>query len=400
MRVDTFNYELPPDRIAQQPTDDREAARLMVLLGNEERRRTTVGDLASFLPKGALVVLNDTRVLRARLLAKKPETGGKVEIFLVRRVGSRSISIGRPSDSALAISPFESIRGEDDEQREVEVWRALGKASKPLKFDTDLVVGSAEAPPGSVCPPGLQLVVRLLGRAEDDGLLEVGLTVRGAASVDEAIRALGHVPLPPYIKRDDRADDAERYQTVFARVDGAVAAPTAGLHVTRALLGRLAVRECEVATVTLHVGLGTFQPVTVQDLDDHPMHNERFEVSRTAARAIAQARERGAPVVAIGTTVVRALESAADPDRPGFVRPMAGDTRLLIQPGSGPSAIKVTDMLLTNFHLPRSTLLALVCAFGGTERVLGAYRAAVEEGYRFFSYGDAMLIDRDPLREA
>jgi S-adenosylmethionine:tRNA ribosyltransferase-isomerase len=385
MRVDTFSYDLPPDRIAQQPTDDREAARLMVLLGDgaAARREATVGDLASFLPNGAVIVLNDTRVLRARLLAKKPETGGKVEIFLVRKLGERKIVIGG-GDAA------EASEGER-ETREVEVWRALGKASKPLKFDTDIIVGPGEAPPGSICPPGLQLILRLLGRAEDDGLLEVGLTVRGGRSVEEAIRALGHVPLPPYIKRDDRAEDAERYQTVFARVDGAVAAPTAGLHVTRALLGRLAVRECDVVTVTLHVGLGTFQPVSVEDLDQHPMHTERFEVSRTTARAIARARERGAPVVAIGTTVVRALESAADPERPGFVRPMAGDTKLLIQPGY---SLRVVDMLLTNFHLPRSTLLAMVCAFGGTERVLGAYRAAVEEGYRFYSYGDAMLLDR------
>ena len=220
--------------------------------------------------------------------------------------------------------------------------------------------------------------MRLLGRAEDDGLLEAGLTVRGGGTVDEAIRELGHVPLPPFIKRDDRAEDAERYQTVFARVDGAVAAPTAGLHVSRALLGRLAVRECDIATITLHVGLGTFQPVTVDDLDQHPMHSERFEVSRTTARAVARARERGAPVVAIGTTVVRALESAADPERLGFIRPMAGDTRLLVQPGC---PLRVVDLLFTNFHLPAPTLLALVCAFGGTERVLSAYRAAVEEGF-------------------
>jgi S-adenosylmethionine:tRNA ribosyltransferase-isomerase len=389
MRVDTFSYELPPERIAQEPTDDREAARLMVLLGSGGRQESTVGDLASFLPRGALVVLNDTRVLRARLLAKKPETGGKVEIFLVRKLGERQIKVG--ADRAAPGADAESGEGDAQESRRVEVWRALGKASKPLKFDTDILVGAAEAPPGSVCPPGLQLVLRLLGRAEDDGLLEVGLTVRGGGSVEEAIRVLGHVPLPPYIKRDDRAEDAERYQTVFARVEGAVAAPTAGLHVTRALLGRLAVRECDVATVTLHVGLGTFQPVSVEDLDQHPMHSERFEVTRTTARAIARARERGAPVVAIGTTVVRALESAADPDRPGFVRPMAGDTKLLIQPGY---ALRVVDVLLTNFHLPRSTLLAMVCAFGGTERVLSAYRSAVEDGYRFYSYGDAMLIDR------
>ena len=346
-----------------------------------------MGDLASLVPRGALVVLNDTRVLRARLLGKKPETGGKVEIFLVRKVGERTITIGGASDG-------------EPETRDVEVWRALGKASKPLKFGTDILVGVPETPSGSpmleATPSKPQLLVRLLGRAEDDGLLEVGLTVRGRdVPVEEAIRELGHIPLPPYIKRDDRSEDADRYQTVFARVDGAVAAPTAGLHVTRALLGRLAVHECEVTTITLHVGLGTFQPVTAEDLDQHPMHSERFEVTRTAAGAIARARERGVPVVAVGTTVVRALESAADPDRLGFVRPMAGDTRLLVQPGY---QLRVVDILLTNFHLPRSTLLALVCAFGGTERVLAAYRSAVSEAYRFYSYGDAMLLDRARAR--
>jgi S-adenosylmethionine:tRNA ribosyltransferase-isomerase len=377
MRVDSFSYDLPAERIAQEPTEDREAARLMVLLAGE-RREATVGDLASLLPKGALVVLNDTRVLRARLLGKKPETGGRVEIFLVRKTGERTITIPGVGDA-------------EPETRDVEVWRALGKASKPLKFDTDVIVAPEGGAPGQASASGLQLVVRLLGRAEDDGLLEAGLTVRGSGTVEEAIRALGHIPLPPYIKRDDRAEDAERYQTVFARADGAVAAPTAGLHLTRALLGRLAVRECEVATITLHVGLGTFQPVTVEDLNEHPMHSERFEVTRTAAGAIARARERGVPVVAVGTTVLRALESAADPDRLGFVRPMTGDTRLLVQPGY---QLRVVDILFTNFHLPRSTLLALVCAFGGTERVLSAYRAAVSEAYRFYSYGDAMLLDR------
>ncbi len=360
MRVDTFSYELPADRIAQQPADDREAARLMVLLGEGVRRQTTVGDLASLLPKGALVVLNDTRARspRARLHIGEEARDRREGRDLPRAEGRRAKAHDRGNGAGEERGPER-----DRATSEVAAWRALGKASKPLKFDTDILVGAAEAPPGTVSSPGLQLSVRLLGRAEDDGLLEVGLSVRGDGSVEDAIRALGHVPLPPYIKRDDRADDADRYQTVFARVDGAVAAPTAGLHVTRALLGRLAVRECEVATITLHVGLGTFQPVSVEDLDQHPMHNERFEVTRTVARAIALARERGAPVVAIGTTVVRALESAADPDRPGFVRPMAGDTRLLIQPNppsapDAPSPIKVVDLLLTNFHLPRSTLLA------------------------------------------
>ena len=206
-----------------------------------------------------------------------------------------------------------------------------------------------------------------------------------------ALAAVGQVPLPPYIKRAPTESDSARYQTVFARVDGAVAAPTAGLHLTRALLGRLAVRGCEMATVTLHVGLGTFQPVTVDDLDEHPMHGEMYSVSRTTADAIARARERRAPVIAVGTTVVRALESAADTERPGFVVPRSGETRLLIQPGY---TFRVVDRLLTNFHLPKSTLLAMVSAFAGTERVLAAYRAAVEAEYRFFSYGDAMLLTR------
>jgi S-adenosylmethionine:tRNA ribosyltransferase-isomerase len=372
MRVDTFSYDLPPERIAQQPTEDREAARLMVLPPEDGASplHTTVGELASLVPEGALVVLNDTRVIRARLLGKKPETGGKVEIFLVRRLGTRS----------LELAPGET--------REVEVWRALGKASKALKFGSDVHVGRVEG--GAQGP---LLTVRLLGRSEEDGLLEVALHVAGGGSVEDAIRQVGHVPLPPYIKRDDAIADVERYQTVFARAEGAVAAPTAGLHITRALLGRLAVRDCEVTTLTLHVGLGTFQPVTVDDLDHHPMHAERFEVTRGTARAIARARERNVPVVAVGTTVVRALESAADPERDGFVRPMSGDTRLLIQPGY---RFRVVDMLVTNFHLPKSTLLAMVCAFGGTSRVLDAYRQAVAESYRFFSYGDAMLLSRAP----
>ena len=221
--------------------------------------------------------------------------------------------------------------------------------------------------------------------------LEVALWSPTGEPIDTAIRACGHVPLPPYIKREDEDDDAERYQTVYARHDGAVAAPTAGLHLTNAILGRLAVRGCDVASVTLHVGLGTFQPVTVEDLDVHPMHSEHYVVSQSTADAVARARGRGAPVVAIGTTTVRALESAADAERPGCVVAATGETRLLVQPGYD---WRVVDGLLTNFHLPRSTLLALVSAFGGTERILGAYRLAVAERYRFFSYGDAMLLWR------
>lgn len=369
MRVDAFHYELPPELIAQRPSEDREQARLLELPatgGSPEHRR--VAALPERLPPGTLVVVNDTRVIPARLLGRKRDTGGRVEVFLVRRTGLRE----------LELAP--------GEVRAVEVWRALGKASKPLRFGADVDVprrGSESGPPS--------LVVRLLGRADDDGLLEVGIWSPSDEPLDAAIRACGHVPLPPYIKREDEVEDAERYQTVYARHDGAVAAPTAGLHLTNATLGRLAVRGCEVASVTLHVGLGTFQPVTVDDLDQHPMHAERYVISQSTAEAVAHARARGAPVLAVGTTTVRALESAADPERPGHVVASSGETRLLVQPGY---AWRVVDALLTNFHLPRSTLLAMVCAFGGTERVLGAYELAVREQYRFFSYGDAMLLWR------
>jgi S-adenosylmethionine:tRNA ribosyltransferase-isomerase len=369
MRVDTFHYELPPELIAQRPAEDRELARLMALPRDgapPQHRR--VSELPDLLPPGALVVVNDTRVIPARLLGRKRETGGRVEVLLVRRVGLRELEVS-PGDVRAA-----------------EIWRALGKASKPLKFGADVEVTR----PGPETGP-TALLVRLLGRADDDGLLEVALWSPSGEPVDAVVRACGHVPLPPYIKREDEAWDADRYQTVYARHDGAVAAPTAGLHITNALLGRLAVRGCDVASVTLHVGLGTFQPVTVDDLDQHAMHSERYVVSQSTADAIARARSRGAPVVAVGTTTVRALESAADPERPGHVLAAGGETRLLVQPGY---AWQVVDGLLTNFHLPRSTLLALVASFGGTDRVLGAYRTAVTEQYRFFSYGDAMLLWR------
>ena len=363
MRIDAFHYELPPEQIAQHPTDDREAARLLhVPNGDCPLEHRTIADLAELVPKGALVVVNDTKVLPARLLGNKSDTGGKVEILLVRPVGRRT------------------LKTQDDDVRDVEIWRALGKSSKPLRLGSDVDAGP--------------LRVHVL-RRDDDGLLEVALSTQRGTDVRDALRAVGHVPLPPYIKRGDVAADTLRYQTVFARVEGAIAAPTAGLHLSRALLDRLAVRECEIASITLHVGLGTFQPVTVDDLDHHPMHAESFEVPRTVEVAIDRAREHGAPVVAVGTTVVRALESAARDggtnglSGPGRVDAASGETRLLIQPGY---RFRVVDRLLTNFHLPRSTLLALVCAFGGTERVLDAYATAVSKGYRFFSYGDAMLL--------
>jgi S-adenosylmethionine:tRNA ribosyltransferase-isomerase len=317
-----------------------------------------VSELPQLLPKGALVVLNDTRVIPARLLGRRLITGGQVEVLLVHRKGVRD----------LEITPGRF--------RETDLWDAIGKGALSVGADVDV---------------DHRLVVRLLGRNERDGLLEVAVWATSGEAVDVALRACGRVPLPPYIKREAEPNDALRYQTVYAHHDGAIAAPTAGLHFTRALLGRLAARGIGTATVTLHVGLGTFQPVSADDLDSHSMHAERFAVPQSTAEAIAEARERGAPVVAVGTTTVRALESAADPQRPGYVLASSGETRLLVQPGY---AWRVVDALLTNFHLPQSTLLALVCAFGGTARVLDAYRDAVRKRYRFFSYGDAMLLWR------
>lgn len=351
MRIDLFDYELPQDRIATHPPPRRDGARLMRV---DPRRGTfddrTIADLPELVPPGSLVVVNDTRVLRARLLGAKVATGGKVEIFLV-----------------------EKLAGEARCER----WRALGRASKGL------------GPGTMVRIEGGELLVRIEARSEHDGSLEVTLSSEGELDVAQAIERFGRVPLPPYMRREPSPEDVERYQTVFAEKPGAVAAPTAGLHLTPELLSALRQRDVEIATVTLHVGLGTFQPVTVDDLDAHPMHSERFEITPSLVEAIAAARRRERPVVAIGTTVVRALESAACPERAGHVRAMTAETRLLIQPGY---RFRVVDALLTNFHLPRSTLLALVCAFAGRECVLEAYREAVRRGYRFYSYGDAMLI--------
>jgi S-adenosylmethionine:tRNA ribosyltransferase-isomerase len=352
MRVSAFDYALPPELIAQAPTSDREQARLLVVPRDGAPQHDTIANLAEKVAPGTLVVLNDTKVMPARILGIKEGTGGRAEVFLVKRL----------PDGEGAADRFER-------------WSALARASKALRPGTRIV---KEA-----------LIVDFEGTGAD-GLFEVRLSTRDGSPVEQARRRAGQVPLPPYIRREVRADDAERYQTVFARAEGAVAAPTAGLHLTTALLQRLASRGCEVETCTLHVGLGTFQPVTVDDLDDHPMHAESFEIRPSLAASIARARERRAPVLAIGTTVVRALESASDKARPGHVRPCTEETRILIQPGY---SFRVVDRLLTNFHLPKSTLLALVAAF--TPRVLDLYAEAVKERYRFFSYGDAMLLDRE-----
>jgi S-adenosylmethionine:tRNA ribosyltransferase-isomerase len=356
MRVERFAYDLPSDLIAQEPAAEREKARLLVV-GGAEVRHDTIAELTAHIEPGSLVVVNDTKVLRARVLGIKEGSGGKAELFLLRREAAESHLIER--------------------------WQAMARASKPLRIGARVISGP--------------LVAEIEGKTADGTVLLRLTTQDTTISVEEALGRVAHVPLPPYIRRTPRPEDADRYQTVFARVPGAVAAPTAGLHLTQRLFQGLVEQGCEVVSCTLHVGLGTFQPVTTPDLDDHVMHAERFEVSDELVSAVARARKRAAPVVAIGTTVVRALESAADVDHMGLVRPCAEETRILIQPGY---RFRVVDRLLTNFHLPCSTLLALVCAFAGTDRTLAAYRVAVQERYRFFSYGDAMLLTRAKLGDS
>lgn len=341
--ADDLDYQLPDERIAQAPLGERDAARLLCMPRNGGAiAHHHVRDLPDLLPP-SLIVLNDTRVTPARLHGQKP-SGGKVELLLVERLSPRG---------------------------PVERWIALGKASKGLRVGSRFELGGG----------GLRAVIR--GRHAHG--LEVELA--GEPDVSAQIAAIGEVPLPPYIRRAPDADDAQRYQTVYAAHDGAVAAPTAGLHLGDALLARLRKLGHEFAFVTLHVGPGTFAPLRTNDLAAHPMHPERYHVPEVSAQAIAGARRDGRQVLAVGTTVVRTLEAASD-DQGGMI-PGSGTTSLLLYP---PARFKVVDALLTNFHLPRSTLLALVMAFGGVEPVKHAYRTAIDTGYRFYSYGDAMLI--------
>lgn len=340
MRVSDFDYELPEELVAQFPTPRRRDSRLLVLdsaSGSVTHR--TFPDVAEYLLPGDLVVANDTRVIRGRFFATKP-TGGRVEILIERILAP---------DRVLA-------------------WLRCGR--KP-KCGALLSV-----------EPGRGFVVR--SRREE--LFE--LEIAGIDDVDRFIERNGAVPLPPYIRREAAEEDTERYQTVYARRPGAVAAPTAGLHFDETLLATLRDRGVALAHVTLHVGAGTFAPIRGESVQSHTLHCEWVEVSAAVCDAISLTRARGGRVVSIGTTTLRALESAA---AGGSVRPMRGETELFIYPGY---EFRCVDVLLTNFHLPRSSLLLLVCAFGGTGAVLGAYREAVDRRYRFFSYGDAMLLDR------
>jgi S-adenosylmethionine:tRNA ribosyltransferase-isomerase len=346
--LDAFDFALPPDRIAQRPLARRDAARLLVLrrgAAPDALAHGRVRELARWLEPGDLLVVNATRVVPARLRGAKG-SGGAAEALLLGRVG------------------------EAGEGR----FRALVRTAGRLRIGSKFRFG----------PPDLAMDCEL---EEILGEGEVVLRFEPGASP----YAAGEPPLPPYIRRDGpEAADRERYQTVFARVPGAVAAPTAGLHLTRSLLDALAERGVERTEVVLHVGPGTFRPLRARDLERrrlHPEHPEAFELPEACARAVARARDRGGRVVAVGTTTTRVLETQAAPGR--RVRAGAGTTDLFLRPGS---RFRVVDALLTNFHLPRSSLLLLVAAFAGRDRVLAAYAEALRRGYRFYSYGDAMLL--------
>lgn len=340
MRVADFRYPLPESLIARHPLPERRSSRLLVLDGPSGAiAHRQFSDLPSLVRAGDLMVFNNTRVIPARLFARKA-TGGKLEILVERLL---------------------------DEHRAL----AHVKASKPLR-------------------PAAKLVLENGSQAEmiqrHDALFEL----RFDQPVMPILEQIGHMPLPPYIARPDENDDRERYQTVYARHPGAVAAPTAGLHFDEDLLKDLSEKGIETVFVTLHVGAGTFQPVRVERLEDHSMHKEWLEVDATVAQSVQDCRARGGRVIAVGTTSVRALESAA---RSGHIAPFQGFTDIFLYPGQ---PFHVVDAMITNFHLPESTLLMLVSAFAGYGQVMAAYAQAVTQEYRFFSYGDAMFITRNP----
>lgn len=334
-----FDYHLPEELIAQTPSATRGASRLLTLdRTTGQRSDQSFADLASLIPSGDLLVLNSTRVRHARFLGKRAG-GGNAEILLLHPLAH-------------------------------DLWLAMGRPGRALREGRVVQLDETA---------GIEIVA-----VREDGFREVRFV--GGEAID-LIERFGRLPLPPYIQREPTAEDAERYQTIFADRIGSVAAPTAGLHFTEELFQRLALRGVEVASLDLEVGPGTFRPVEHDDPTAHPMHEERYDIPEHLAEAVSRARQRSAAVWAVGTTVVRALESAATPS--GEVRAGGAATRLLIVPGH---TFQVVDHLVTNFHLPRSTLLMLVAAFAGYEQTMQAYRHAVAARYRFYSYGDAMCI--------
>jgi S-adenosylmethionine:tRNA ribosyltransferase-isomerase len=364
MRLDELDYHLPQEQIAQRPLDKRDASRLLALgrtSGEFEDR--TFAELPGLLRGDEVLVLNNARVIPARLFGRRAgahsqapsratqreHLSGRVEVFLTRQV-------------------------------DADTWDALVRPGRKMPVGERVLFGEGE------------LEAEIIGRGEL-GLRTLRLASHDSAKVEHHLNRLGHVPLPPYIDRADESADRERYQTVFAKRPGAVAAPTAGLHFTPEVLEQIRRRGAEICELTLDVGLGTFQPIHSETLEGHVMHAESYEISEESAERIQRAKTQGRPILAIGTTAVRALEDAAlrtaEAHSAPLIIPGRADARLFIFAGFH---FRVVDALLTNFHLPRSTLLALVSAFAGREHVLGAYKHAVEAGYRFYSYGDCMLI--------
>ena len=347
MLLSEFDFDLPHELIAQEPAATRSASRLLVLdRATGAIHHSSIDALPGELTAGDLVVVNDTRVFAARLIGTRVPSGGAVECLLLRRLGE-------------------------------DLWQALVHPGQQLKPGTRVRFGTN----------GPILHAEILEQ-HTFGRRTIRLWREGDGDVDEAIDALGQIPLPPYIKRSADPSDRERYQTVYARTRGSVAAPTAGLHFTPEILDRLTARGVERTAITLHVGYGTFEPIRTDVIEDHRIHAEPFEIPEVASQAIERARASGRRIVAVGTTTTRTLEHVARMHE-GHVPPSAGDADLFITPGF---EFQVVGALLTNFHLPRSSLLVLVSAFAGRELVLHAYQEAIRERYRFYSYGDAMLI--------
>jgi S-adenosylmethionine:tRNA ribosyltransferase-isomerase len=373
MFVREFDFDLPSELIAQAPPPDRADARLLCLTrATGLMAGATISSLPVLLEPGDLLVVNDSRVFPARLLGRRDPSGGAVECLLTDRLVSDAAPAPPREHSGPGEAPAASARGGGGEQ----IWEALMHPGQKLKPGARVIFD------GSATLHGEVLERRFYGRR----LLRLWTT--DGSAVDEAVDAIGHVPLPPYVKRSDAAADRERYQTVFARQRGSVAAPTAGLHFSDALLDSLRGRGIQTAAITLHVGYGTFQPVRVAEVENHRLEPERYDISPAAADAINHARDQGRRVIAVGTTTTRTLEAVALASG-GRIVAGGGTTDLFIFPGF---EFRVIQGLLTNFHLPRSSLLMLTAAFAGREMVLAAYRRAIDERYRFYSYGDAMLI--------
>ncbi|BCS82185.1 tRNA preQ1(34) S-adenosylmethionine ribosyltransferase-isomerase QueA [Anaerocellum diazotrophicum] len=341
-KLSDFHYDLPDDLIAQKPVEPRDSSRLMVILPDGSLEHRIFRDIVEYLNEGDCLVLNNSKVIPARLIGQREDTGSFIEFLLVKRL-------------------------------DIDTWEVMTRPGKKARKGRKFVFGNGE------------LKAEVLHVNQEEGTRIVRFYYEGV--FEEVLERLGKIPLPPYIKEE--LDDLSRYQTVYSKVPGSAAAPTAGLHFTEELLSRISKKGVEILYVTLHVGLGTFKPVKVENVEEHRMHEEYYEISQDVADRINRAKDLGKRVIAVGTTSCRVLESCSD--ETGRVKAKKGWTDIFIYPGYN---FKVLDGLVTNFHLPDTTLMMLVCAFGGYERIMNAYKIAVDMRYRFFSFGDAMLILR------